>query len=158
VEALHSGEKPRTLFATHYHELTELEQLLPGVQIVHVAVQETGNEIIFLRRVAPGSADKSYGIEVARLAGLPNAVIARAREILRVHEKGEEQMTTELSPGSIDAADGDGGTAAAQAAPQQSSFTTIDESVLKAIRSADLDKLTPIETMNLLAELQKQLS
>jgi DNA mismatch repair protein MutS len=158
VEALHSGEKPRTLFATHYHELTELEQLLPGVQNVHVAVQETGNEIIFLRRVAPGSADKSYGIEVARLAGLPNAVIARAREILRVHEKGEEQMTTELSPGSIDAADGDGGTAAAQAAPQQSSFTTIDESVLKAIRSADLDKLTPIETMNLLAELQKQLS
>jgi DNA mismatch repair protein MutS len=158
VEALHSGEKPRTLFATHYHELTELEQLLPGVQNLHVAVQETGNEIIFLRRVAPGSADKSYGIEVARLAGLPNAVIARAREILRVHEKGEELMTTELSPGSIDAADGDGGTAAAQAAPQQSSFTTIDESVLKAIRSADLDKLTPIETMNLLAELQKQLS
>ena len=71
VEALHSGARPRTLFATHYHELTELEQLLPGVRNVHVSVQEAGNEIIFLRRVEAGSANKSYGIEVARLAGLP---------------------------------------------------------------------------------------
>ncbi len=155
VEALHSGERPRTLFATHYHELTELEQLLPGVQNVHVAVQEAGNEIIFLRRVAPGSADKSYGIEVARLAGLPNAVISRAREILRVHEKGEEQLTSELSPGAATA--GSNGDSAHRTA-QQSSFTAIDESVLKAIRDANLNKLTPIETMNLLAELQKQLS
>ena len=69
VEALHSGARPRTLFATHYHELTELEQLLPGVRNVHVSVQEAGNEIIFLRRVEAGSANKSYGIEVARLAG-----------------------------------------------------------------------------------------
>ncbi len=164
VEALHSGEKPRTLFATHYHELTEMEQLLDGVQNVHVAVQEAGNEIIFLRRVAPGSADKSYGIEVARLAGLPNAVIARAREILRVHEKGEEQLTTELSPGAsaVAAAAAAGAAsdapAVARAAAVQASFTAIDERVLKAIRSADLNKLTPIETMNLLAELQKQLS
>ena len=70
VEALHAGARPKTLFATHYHELTELEQLLPGVKNVHVAVQEAGSEIVFLRRVEPGSADKSYGIEVARLAGL----------------------------------------------------------------------------------------
>jgi DNA mismatch repair protein MutS len=154
VEALHSGERPRTLFATHYHELTELEQLLPGVQNVHVAVQETGNEIVFLRRVAPGSADKSYGIEVARLAGLPNAVVSRAREVLRVHEKGEEQLTTELSPGAAGGANGK----IPHAAGQQSSFTAIDESVLKAIRDANLNKLTPLETMNLLAELQKQLS
>ncbi len=155
VEALHSGERPRTLFATHYHELTELEQLLPGVQNVHVAVQEAGNEIIFLRRVAPGSADKSYGIEVARLAGLPNAVISRAREILRVHEKGEEQLTNELSPGAT-AALTNGKTP--HLAAHQGSFTAIDESVLKALRDANLNKLTPIETMNLLAELQKQLS
>ena len=71
VESLHGGARPRTLFATHYHELTELEQLLPGVKNVHVSVHEAGNEIVFLRRVEPGSADKSYGIEVARLAGLP---------------------------------------------------------------------------------------
>ena len=70
VEALHAGARPRTLFATHYHELTELEQLLPGVQNVHVSVQESGSEIVFLRRVEPGSANKSYGIEVATAGGI----------------------------------------------------------------------------------------
>ncbi|MGA7921427.1 MAG: DNA mismatch repair protein MutS [Candidatus Acidiferrales bacterium] len=150
VEALHSGSRPRTLFATHYHELTELEQSLPGVRNVHVAVQEAGGEIIFLRRIEPGSANKSYGIEVARLAGLPHEVIARAREILRGHEQSEEKLSQELSPGAV------GGTIAAAA--HQTSFTAIDESVLEALRGADLNKLTPIEAMNLLAALQKQLS
>ncbi|MDE3109818.1 MAG: DNA mismatch repair protein MutS, partial [Acidobacteriota bacterium] len=79
VEALHEGTRPRTLFATHYHELTELEPLLPGVKNIHVSVREAGGEIVFLRRVEPGTANKSYGIEVARLAGLPLAVIERAR-------------------------------------------------------------------------------
>jgi DNA mismatch repair protein MutS len=150
VEALHSGARPRTLFATHYHELTELEQLLPGVKNIHVSVQEAGSEIIFLRRVEPGSANKSYGIEVARLAGLPNEVIARAREILRRHEQSEEKLTQELSPSAA------GG--ATMTPGHQTSFTAIDESVLDAIRGADLNKLTPIEAMNLLAALQKQLS
>jgi DNA mismatch repair protein MutS len=145
VESLHGGARPRTLFATHYHELTELEQLLPGVKNVHVSVHEAGNEIVFLRRVEPGSADKSYGIEVARLAGLPNDVIARAREILRRHEQSEEKLSVELSPGS-------------KPAPQQTSFTAIDESVLESLRGADLNKLTPLEALNLLAALQKQLS
>jgi DNA mismatch repair protein MutS len=151
VESLHAEAKPRTLFATHYHELTELEQLLPGVKNVHVAVQEAGSEIIFLRRVEPGSANKSYGIEVARLAGLPGGVISRAREILRRHEQSEEKLSHELSPGAA---------AAGGAAPvaQQRSFTAIDESVLEAIRRAELDELTPLEAMNLLAALQKQLS
>ena len=150
VESLHSGAKPRTLFATHYHELTELEQLLPGVKNVHVAVQEAGSEIIFLRRVEPGSANKGYGIEVARLAGLPGEVITRAREILRRHEQSEEKLSHELSPGA--------GGADAGAPAQQTSFTAIDESVLDAIRHAKLDGLTPLEAMNLLAALQKQLS
>jgi len=149
VEALHAGARPRTLFATHYHELTELEQLLPGVRNVHVSVQEAGNEIIFLRRVEPGSANKSYGIEVARLAGLPNHVIARAREILRRHEQSEEKLTAELSPGAG---------APAVAAQQQTAFASIDASVVEALRAADLNKLTPIEAMVLLAALQKQLS
>jgi DNA mismatch repair protein MutS len=146
VEALHSGARPRTLFATHYHELTELEQLLPGVRNVHVSVQEAGNEIIFLRRVEAGSANKSYGIEVARLAGLPNEVIARAREILRRHEQSEEKLTAELSPG------------AGVAVQQQTALTALDASVVEALRAADLNKLTPLEAMNLLAALQKQLS
>jgi DNA mismatch repair protein MutS len=149
VESLHSGTRPRTLFATHYHELTELEQLLPGVKNVHVAVQEAGSEIIFLRRVEPGSANKSYGIEVARLAGLPGEVISRAREILRRHEQSEEKLSHELSPGA-----GPG----AAVAPQQTSFTAIDESVVDALRRAEIDTLTPLEAMNLLAALQKQLS
>lgn len=145
VEALYAGTRPRTLFATHYHELTELEQLLPGVKNVHVSVQEAGSEIVFLRRVEPGSADKSYGIEVARLAGLPQAVIARAREILRRHEQSEEKLTEELSPG------------AGAPPPQQTSFAALDASVLDAVRSADLNELTPLEALNLLATLQKQL-
>jgi DNA mismatch repair protein MutS len=145
VESLHAGARPRTLFATHYHELTDLERLLQGVKNVHVSVEEAGNEIVFLRRVEPGSADKSYGIEVARLAGLPNDVIVRAREILRRHERSEEKLTRELSPG-----------AAAQEL-KQSSFTAIDEPVLEALRGADLNQLTPLEALNLLAALQKQL-
>src|ERR1700722_2899826 len=149
VESLHSGARPRTLFATHYHELTELEQLLPGVQNVHVSVQESGSEIVFLRRVEPGSANKSYGIEVARLAGLPGEVIARAREILRRHEQSEEKLSHELSPGVAAGATGN-------APPlQQTSFTAIDESVVEAIRLAKLDTLTPLEALNLLAALQK---
>ncbi len=145
VEAIHGGTRPRTLFATHYHELTELEQLLPGVINVHVSVQESGGEIVFLRRVEPGSANKSYGIEVARLAGLPTTVIERAREILRRHERSDENLTRELAP------------AATATAPQQASFTALDESVIAALRGADLDRLTPIEALNLLAALQKQL-
>jgi len=149
VEALHAGARPRTLFATHYHELTDLEALLPGVKNVHVSVEEAGAEIVFLRRVEPGSADKSYGIEVARLAGLPHDVIARAREILRRHERSEEQLTEEL------AEHGTPGSAPPPA--QQTSFAAIDQSVLDALRGADLNKLTPLEALNLLAALQKQL-
>jgi DNA mismatch repair protein MutS len=145
VEALHAGARPKTLFATHYHELTELEQLLPGVKNVHVAVQEAGREIVFLRRVEPGSADKSYGIEVARLAGLPNPVIRRAREILRRHEESEDKLTEQLSPGAI------------PPSAQQVSFAAIDEEVLASLREADVNALTPLEALNLLAALQKQL-
>ena len=149
VESLHAGARPRTLFATHYHELTELEQLLPGVKNVHVTVQEAGSEIVFLRRVEPGSADKSYGIEVARLAGLPANVISRAREILRRHEESEDKLTEELSPGAL--------SGAGPEKPKQKSFAALDESVLNSLRRADLDKLTPLEALNLLAALQKQL-
>jgi len=149
VESLHAGARPRTLFATHYHELTELEQLLPGVKNVHVTVEEAGSEIVFLRRVEPGSADKSYGIEVARLAGLPNNVISRAREILRRHEESEDKLTEDLSPGAL--------SGAGPERPKQKAFAAIDESVLNSLRRADLDKLTPLEALNLLAALQKQL-
>jgi DNA mismatch repair protein MutS len=147
VEALHAGGRPRTLFATHYHELTELEQLLPGVKNVHVTVRETGGDIVFLRRVEAGCADKSYGVEVARLAGLPAAVVARAREILARHEAAEHELSEELSPGAM------------AGAPEQTAiFTPIDQSVLDAVRAADLDNMKPLDALNLLAALKKQLA
>ena len=149
VEHLQAHTRARTLFATHYHELTELAELLPGVKNIHVSVEETPSEIIFLRRVEEGSADKSYGIEVARLAGLPRAVIERAREILLRHEQSEHQLSEKLTPGAAPA----NGTSA-----QPLLFTAIDREVLDALRAANLDQLRPIEALNLLAELKKQIS
>ncbi len=148
VEHLQAHTRPRTLFATHYHELTELADLLPGVQNVHVSVKEAGSEIVFLHRVEPGSANKSYGIEVARLAGLPRSVIERAREILMRHEQSEHQLSETLSPGAEGAVPIPG---------QQAMFTPIDREVLEALRAADLDNMKPLDALNLLAKLKKQI-
>jgi DNA mismatch repair protein MutS len=149
VEFLQSQTHARTLFATHYHELTELADLLPGVKNVHVAVTETPAGIVFLKRVEAGSADKSYGIEVARLAGLPRSVIQRAREVLLKHERSEHELSEKLSPGS-----GNG----AHPPVQQPMFTAIDRDVVEAIRAADLDNLKPLDALNLLAQLKKQVT
>jgi DNA mismatch repair protein MutS len=149
VEHLSSETKSRTLFATHYHELTELADLLPGVKNVHVSARETSTGLVFLKQVEPGSADKSYGIEVARMAGLPPAVIARAREVLERHEQAEHQLSEELTPGA---------NAAGEAiAEQRPLFTPLDRKVLEALREADLDDLKPLEALNLLAELKRQI-
>jgi len=153
VEYLQSHTRARTLFATHYHELTELAELLSGVKNVHVSVEEMPNEIVFLRRVEEGSADKSYGIEVARLAGLPPAVIARAREVLRRHEQSERQLSEKLTP-APSPANGAGEQQALFTPP----FSQIDREVLDALRAADLDHLQPIDALNLLAQLKKQIS
>jgi DNA mismatch repair protein MutS len=149
VEHLGSETKSRTLFATHYHELTELADLLPGIKNVHVSARETSTGIVFLKRVETGSADKSYGIEVARMAGLPPAVILRAREILERHEQAEHQLSERLTPGA---------TANGELLPeQQALFTPLDRRVLDALRAADIDNLKPVEALNLLAELKKQI-
>jgi DNA mismatch repair protein MutS len=148
VEHLQTHTRAKTLFATHYHELTELAELLPGVRNYHVSVRESGSNIVFLRKVEQGSADKSYGIEVARLAGLPNKVIERAREILSRHEQTEHNLSERL------AARPD----ASETGPVQLTiFTPLNAEVVKAIESADLDNLKPIEALNLLAELKKQI-
>ena len=150
VEHLQKNTRARTLFATHYHELTELAELLPTVKNVHVSVKETPNEIIFLRRVEPGSADKSYGIEVARLAGLPRSVIERAREVLKRHEQSEHELSETLSPGAAEHGHTNGN--------QSVMFTPLDRAVLERLRAANLDDLKPLDALNLLADLKKQIS
>ena len=99
VEHIHSRTRAKTLFATHYHELTALADHLPGVRNYRVLVKETEGGIVFLRKVEPGSADRSYGIEVAKLAGLPPGVVERARQVLVLHERSEEHVSETLSPG-----------------------------------------------------------
>src|SRR5215813_4071391 len=97
VEHIHTRTRAKTLFATHYHELTELAEQLAGVTNLRVSVKEAGDHIIFLWKVEPGKADRSYGIEVARLAGLPLNVIERAREVLKLHERTEHVVSEELA-------------------------------------------------------------
>lgn len=148
VECLQASTRAKTLFATHYHELTELAELLPGVRNYHVSVKESGSSILFLRKVEPGSADKSYGIEVARLAGLPPNVIERAREVLQTHEQSERHVSARLEVKE----------SRQEAAPVQLTiFTPLNAEVVRAIENADLDNLKPIEALNLLAELKKQI-
>jgi DNA mismatch repair protein MutS len=148
VEYLQTRTQAKTLFATHYHELTELADLLPGVHNYHVAVKESGSNIIFLRKVKPGSADKSYGVEVARLAGLPSAVIERAREILARHEQSEHSLSERLA--SRRGRDSAGPV-------QLTIFTPLNPEIVRAIEEADLDNMKPLEALNLLAELKRQL-
>jgi DNA mismatch repair protein MutS len=147
VEYLHARTRARTLFATHYHELTELESLLESVKNYHVAVKEAGGNVVFLRKVEPGAADKSYGIEVAKLAGLPPEVIARAREVLTEHESAEHQAS-----GHLGKADG-------KTAPpvQLTIFTPLSSGVIEKLRESDLDRITPIAALNLLHELKGQI-
>jgi DNA mismatch repair protein MutS len=145
IEYLHARVKAKTLFATHYFELTELAEQLSGVKNYHVSVKETGGGIVFLRKVEPGAADRSYGIEVAKLAGLPNEVILRAREVLAEHELAERRLTDHLSPG------------VTPPVAQLTIFTSISQPVLEKLREVDLNRLTPLEALNLLAELKKQI-
>jgi DNA mismatch repair protein MutS len=145
VEYLHARVRAKTLFATHYFELTELAEQLAGVKNFHVSVKESGAGIVFLRKVEPGAADRSYGIEVAKLAGLPNEVISRAREVLAEHESAERELTGHLSPG------------ASPPPTQLTIFTPLSQPVLEKLREVDLNRLTPLEALNLLAELKKEI-
>ena len=146
IEYLHARVHAKTLFATHYFELTELAEQLSGVKNYHVSVKEAGGSVVFLRKVEPGAADRSYGIEVAKLAGLPNEVVVRAREVLKEHESAEHQLTGHLTPGSE-----------AELPRQLTIFTPLSQPVLEKLREVDLNRLTPLEALNLLAELKRQI-
>jgi DNA mismatch repair protein MutS len=148
VEYLHARVHAKTLFATHYFELTELAEQLSGVKNYHVSVKEAGGSVVFLRRVEPGAADRSYGIEVAKLAGLPNEVVVRAREVLAEHESSERRLSEHLTPGS---------STEPERPTQLTIFTPLSQPVLEKLREVDLNRLTPLEALNLLAELKKEI-
>ena len=148
IEYLHARVRAKTLFATHYFELTELAEQLSGVKNYHVSVKETGGSVVFLRRVEPGAADRSYGIEVAKLAGLPNEVVVRAREVLAEHESSEHRLSGHLTPGS---------STEPERPTQLTIFTPLSQPVLEKLREVDLNRLTPLEALNLLAELKKEI-
>ncbi len=147
VEYLHDKIGARTLFATHYHELTLLEERLARLKNLRVTVKETQGGIVFLHTVEPGAASKSYGIEVARLAGLPVVVIARAREVLKLHERAETQQVARA----LDAA------GAKDQPMQMTMFTPLSQKVVDRLAAVDVDGLTPREALNLLAELQREM-
>jgi len=147
VEYIHARTRAKTLFATHYFELTELADRLSGVKNYHVSVKETGSGIVFLRTVEPGAADRSYGIEVAKLAGLPNEVIERAREVLAEHESAEQRVTDQLASDEL----------RPRPPAQLTIFTPLSQPVLEKLREVDLNRLTPLEALNLLAELKRQI-
>jgi DNA mismatch repair protein MutS len=144
VEHLYAGARPLTLFATHYHELTDIPRSCPGVRNAAVAVREWKGEVVFLRRVVPGPASRSYGIEVARLAGVPPEVVARAKELLASLEEG--------SPSRSGCGGVFGGKAAAE--PEQGSlFEPAGLRLQRELAGVDLDQLTPLEALNYLGRL-----
>ena len=152
VEYLHEERGAKTLFATHYHELTELSTILPRVTNRTMAVKEWEERIVFLRRVVAGSADKSYGLHVARLAGLPSSVIERAGEVLSNLEAQEYDFR-----GQPRLARGESAPQAAAASSQMALFTPPEEIVAGILREADLDEVTPLAALNLLASLKSRL-
>ncbi|OIP43181.1 DNA mismatch repair protein MutS [Candidatus Desantisbacteria bacterium CG2_30_40_21] len=146
----HSSVKARTLFATHYHELTELEVVFKGIKNYNIAVKEWGDKIIFLRKIIPGGADKSYGIHVAKLAGLPKEVILRATEILDNLE--------------MESIAGDGKPKLAKVKGKKEKHVQLDifdlaqainDKAIEALKQIDVNNLTPIEALNKLYELKK---
>jgi len=141
LEYIHAKIGPRTLFATHYHELTLLAEQLPHLSNVRVAVKETPQGIVFLHSIEPGPASKSYGIEVARLAGLPTSVLQRARQVLKQHERSERHNVAIET----------------EAPLQLTMFTPLSQTVVDRLESTDVNMLTPLQALNLLEELKNEI-
>ena len=132
----------KTLFATHYHELTAMEQDLPGVKNFNIAVKKRQGDMIFLRKIVPGSADDSYGVEVAKLAGIPDKVISRARELLRALESGQPRETRAPS---------------AAVSDQISMLDLQSDELREALSQMNVETMTPIEALNALYRLKQML-
>jgi len=140
-----NGLGAKTMFATHYHELAALETELDGVKNYQIAVKKRGSEIVFLRRIIPGGADRSYGVEVAKLAGLPERLVRRARTLLKALESGETLADSELLPTELE---------------DESQLTLENElklEIIEKLRNTDINTLSPIEAINLLFELKRSI-
>ncbi|MBN2149245.1 MAG: DNA mismatch repair protein MutS [Anaerolineales bacterium] len=135
----HPGLRAKTLFATHYHELTQLADLLPGVRNFNVAVSETGGQVVFLHKIIPGGADRSYGIHVGQLAGLPRPVVGRAEEILRQLEKSSGKAVR-IDPDT----------------PRQLALFPETNPILQELKAVDVNALSPIEALNKLYEWKRK--
>jgi DNA mismatch repair protein MutS len=133
----------KTLFATHYHELSTMEDKLPNVKNYNIAVKKRGDQMIFLRKIVPGATDDSYGIEVAKLAGIPNPVIARAREILTELEESGGKTPAPVRKEPED---------------QVSMLDLTGQQIITALSAITVETLTPIEAMNELYKLKKMLN
>jgi DNA mismatch repair protein MutS len=146
------ARSPRALFATHYHELTDLAADLPGVGNLHVSAREWKDGLVFLRKIEAGGSDRSFGIQVARLAGLPAAVVVRAQEILRNLERTEFDREGRPRLAHSEAQPG--------AAPRQRQlalFSGAEEAVLEELRRAEPERMTPLEALALLSELRRRI-
>ena len=138
MEYIHDKIKAKTLFATHYHQLIAMEQELSGVKNYSVAVKERGKDIVFLRRIVPGGTDRSYGVHVARLAGLPKKVLDRAEAFLEEYDREQPQAAPQV---------------AEPAVGMGSLFTS---AITEQLLSIDVMSMTPIEAMNMLYKLQDE--
>ena len=132
----------RSLFATHYHELTMLAEEFPRLKNLHVEVKETTQGIVFLHRIEQGPANRSYGVDVARLAGLPPPVIQRARQVLKQHERSERRNVAAESEPSL----------------QLTMFTPLSQRILDRLAQTDIDSITPLQALNLLEELKAEIT
>ena len=148
----------KTLFATHYHELTELEGKIPGVNNYCIAVKERGDDIVFLRKIVKGGADKSYGIQVAKLAGVPDSVLDRAKELV------DELVHTDITSTFKDLAENSRKTKPKAVhydevdLEQISLFDTVqDQDIIEELKNLDITMLTPMDAMNTLYRLQNKL-
>jgi len=133
----------KTMFATHYHELTSLEDDIDGVKNFNISAKKRGDDIIFLRKIVPGGADDSYGIEVAGLAGVPDSVIKRAKAVLKALEDGNAPRNERTAP-----------------QPESGQLSLMDmgcNEIAAVLNSTDLNTLTPLEALSLLFELKKKL-
>ncbi len=174
AEYLHDSAEhsAKTLFATHYHELTELAERLPGAQNYQITATEREGEVVFLHRLERGRASKSYGIEVARLAGMPPSALARAREVLQRLERYELEVFTDEESAAIERAAVAGATESSESdalskvatqagrrriAAQTSLFDLANQKVVDELRAADVEEISPEEAKELLTELQKEL-